>query len=218
MVVAQDANGVTGVLDGPQVRLAQPADLPAARTVLARALAHDPLMDWIFGLRADRSAAVAAFLWAGVEGYVLAGTTWLAVDDRRAVGAAAWRVPGTEAVGADGGPALPGPSTLGLLLPADRVVLVRDGFAAMHGLLPDEPHALLHFLGVDADRRGFGLGAALVEAGLAGVPDHLPAHVNTTLDSNVAFYEARGFAHVGSVRLGPRGPVMHGLRRPARRA
>lgn len=216
MVVAQDADGDVATVEGAQIRRARPADLAATRTVLARALAHDPLMDWIFGLRADRSAAVAAFLWGAIEEYVLAGNAWLAVDDRRAVGAAAWRVPGTEAAGADGGPALPGPSTLGLLLPADRVVLVREGFAAMHGLLPDEPHALLHFLGVDADRRGFGLGAALVEAGLARVPDHLPAHVNTTLESNVAFYVARGFTHVGGVRLGPRGPLMHGLRRAAR--
>lgn len=216
MVVAQNASDET-TATGVRVRRAEPADLPAARTVLARALAHDPLMDWIFGLRADRSAAVSAFLWAGVEGYVLAGTTWLAVDDRRAVGAAAWRVPGTEATGADGGPPLPGPSILGLLLPSDRVVMVREGFEAMRGQFPDEQHVLLHFLGVDADRRGFGIGASLVEAGLAAGPDHLPAHVNTTLDANVRFYRARGFEQVGSVRLGDRGPLMHGLRRPARR-
>lgn len=216
-MVAQDAWNETATT-GVRVRRADAADLTATRTVLARALAHDPLMDWIFGLRADRSAAVAAFLWAGVEEYVVAGTTWLAVDDRRAVGAAAWRVPGSQAVGADGGPPLPGPSVLGLLLPSDRVVMVRDGFEAMRDLFPDEPHVLLHFLGVDADRRGYGIGASLVEAGLDAAPDHLPAHVNTTLDSNVRFYEARGFEHVGSVRLGDRGPAMHGLRRPARRA
>lgn len=214
MVAAQDADDDVRTVEGVRIRRAGPADLPATRTVLARALAHDPLMDWIFGLRADRSAAVAAFLWGPVERYVVAGTAWLAVDDRRAVGAAAWRVPGTDPVGADGGPALPGPSTLGLLVPPDRHAVVREGFEAMEELHPDEPHALLHLLGVDTDRRGYGLGAALVEAGLAAVPDHLPAHVNTTLDANVRFYVARGFEHVGTVRLGPQGPPMHGLRRP----
>src|SRR3954451_15160224 len=86
-----------------EIRRAEPRDLPAVRTVLARALADDPLMDWIFAATENRPAAVAVFLSAAVERYVLAGTTWLAVDDGRAVGAAAWRVPGTDPVGADAG-------------------------------------------------------------------------------------------------------------------
>ena len=102
-----------------------------------------------------------------------------------------------------------------LLLPEDHVALVRSGFAAMHGQLPDEPHALLHLLGVDADRRGQGIGGALIEAGLAAIPADLPAHVNTTVEANVRLYESHGFVRVSSVRLGEQGPVMHGLRRPA---
>ncbi|WP_456788818.1 GNAT family N-acetyltransferase [Cellulomonas sp. P5_C5] len=201
---------------GPRVRPAVPADLPAVRSVLARALARDPLMDWIFGDHPHREAAVATFLWAPVETYTLAGTTWLALDDERAVGAAAWSVPGTAPVAADGGPATPGRSMLDLLLPAERVASIRSGFEAMSGQLPDEPHALLHLLGVDADQRGRGTGAALVSAALDTLPAGLPAHVNTTVDANVRFYEARGFVRVGSVRLGERGPVMHGLRHPGR--
>lgn len=203
---------------GPvHVRRARPADLPAARSVLARALAPDPLMDWIFAGHPHREAAVAAFLWAPVEAYVVAGTVWLATDGTRAVGAAAWSVPGTGSSGADGGPALPGDTMGALLLPAEHLAVVRRGFTAMHGQLPDEPHALLHLLGVDADRRGQGIGASLVGSALAELPGDLPAHVNTTVDANVRFYEARGFAHVSAVRLGDRGPTMHALRRPAAR-
>ena len=198
--------------DPPRVLRARPADLPAVRSVLARALAPDPLMDWIFGSHPRREAAVAAFLWGAVEAYALAGTTWLAMDGERRVGAAAWSVPGTEAPVPDGHTELPGRAMLDLLLPAEQAARVRSGFEAMHGQLPDEPHALLHLLGVDADRRGQGVGAALVDA---SVPDDLAAHVNTTVDANVRFYEARGFTHVSAVRLGARGPLMHGLRRPA---
>ncbi|WP_258725154.1 GNAT family N-acetyltransferase [Cellulomonas sp. NS3] len=202
--------------DAVRVRRAGPADLPATRSVLARALAPDPLMDWIFAGHPHREAAVAAFLWAPIEAYVVAGTVWLATDGTRAVGAAAWSVPAAAgATAADGGPVLPGDAMGALLLPPEHLAVVREGFAAMHGQLPDEPHALLHLLGVDADRRGEGIGVALVASALAELPGDLPAHVNTTVDANVRFYEARGFVHAGAVRLGERGPTMHALRRPA---
>lgn len=198
-----------------RVRRAEPVDLPAARSVLARALAPDPLMDWIFGAHPQREAAVAAFLWPAIEDYVLAGTLWLALDGGRAVGAAAWALPGTRPAAADGGPALPGRAMGSLLLPEEHVLTVRSGFEAMHGQLPDEPHALLHLLGVDAGRRGQGIGVALVGTALAELPRDLPAHVDTTVEANVRFYEARGFTYVSGVRLGESGPVMHALRRPA---
>ena len=197
-----------------EVRCARPVDLPAARSVLARALAPDPLMDWIFGAHPQREEAVAAFLWGAVEAYVLAGTTWLAMDGERVIGAAAWSVPHTQLPALDGGPTLPGRSMPDLLLPDAQLAVVRSGFAAMRGQLPDEPHALLHFLGVDAGRRGRGTGTTLVDTALAAIPAGLPAHVNTTVDVNVRFYEARGFVHLSAVRLGERGPVMHALRRP----
>ncbi|MGW6128945.1 GNAT family N-acetyltransferase [Cellulomonas sp. NPDC055163] len=213
-----------------RVRRAGPADLPAARSVLARGLAPDPLMDWVFAGHPHREAAVAAFLWAPVETYVVAGTVWLATDGTRAVGAAAWSVPGTdhggadggepggadrgESGGADGGAVLPGETMGDLLLPPEHAAVVRAGFTAMRGQLPEERRALLHLLGVDADRRGEGIGASLVASALAELPGDLPAHVNTTVDANVRFYEARGFVHVSAVRLGERGPTMHALRRP----
>ena len=173
-----------------QVRRAQPADLPAIRSVLALVLlAHDPLMDWIFGAHPRREEAVAAFLWAPIESYTVAGTTWVSVVAGRAVGAAAWSVPNAPPAAVDGGPALPGRSMVDLLLPPEHVATVRAGFQAMQGQLPDEPHALLHLLGVDADHRGRGVGAALVATALAAIPADLPAHVNTTVDTNVRFDE-----------------------------
>ena len=200
------------------VRRAHHDDLPAIRPVLARALAADPLMDWIFGPHPRREAAVAAFLWGPVEAYALAGTVWLAMAGEQAVGAAAWSVPGTQKQATDGGADLPGRSMLDLLLPERHAARVRAGFESMHGRLPDEPHALLHLLGVDADRRGRGIGGALIRAGLAAIPADLPAHVNTTVEANVRLYESHGFLHVSSVRLGDTGPHMHGLRRPGARA
>jgi GNAT superfamily N-acetyltransferase len=200
------------------VRRAGPADLATIRGVLARALAPDPLMDWIFGGHPRREAAVAAFLWDPVEAYTVAGTVWLSVEGERAVGAAAWSAPWTPPPAVHDGADLPGRSMLDLLLPEDHAALVRSGFGAMRGQLPEEPHALLHLLGVDADRRGHGIGGSLIEAGLAAIPGNLPAHVNTTVEANVRLYEAHGFARVSSVRLGERGPLMHALRRPPGRS
>lgn len=206
-MVGHDANE-------PHIRRAMPADLPVIRAVLARALAPDPLMDWIFGPHRRREAAVAAFLWGPVEAYTAAGTVWLAVAGEQAVGAAAWSVPGTQPSAPSGPADLPGRSMLDLLLPEEHVALVRAGFESMHGQLPDEPHALLHLLGVDADRRGQGIGGALIDAGLAAIPADVPAHVNTTVEANVRLYESHGFVRVNSVRLGDTGPHMHALRHP----
>ena len=193
-----------------EIRRAEPRDLPAVRTVLARALADDPLMDWIFAATENRPAAVAVFLSGAIERYVLVGTTWVAVDGGRAVGAAAWRVAGTDAIGPDAGDPLPGERTLALLIDPARVAAIREGFGAMADLAVPDPSAFLHVLGVDADRRAEGIGRALLTAGLDALPAGLGAHLNTTLESNVRFYERCGFVHDGALRLGD-GPLMHSL-------
>jgi GNAT superfamily N-acetyltransferase len=198
-----------------EIRRAQPRDLPAVRTVLARALADDPLMDWIFGTIPHRPSALALFLWQAIERYVLAGTAWLAIADGRAVGAAAWRVAGTDATGADAGDTLPGQHVLELMVGPEHAAVTRDGFGEMRELPEPEPSALLHLLGVDADRRGTGIGRALLAAGVDAAPPGFGAHLHTTLEENVRFYESCGFVHGGAVRLGDAGPMMHLLVRGA---
>src|SRR4051794_26062203 len=121
-----------------EIRRAEPRDLPAVRTVLAGALADDPLMAWIFGTTPHRPSAVAVFLSQAIERYVLAGTVWLAIVGGRAVGGATWRVPGTAPAGADAGDTLPGQHVLELIVGRERAAVVRDGFAAMGDLAEPE--------------------------------------------------------------------------------
>jgi hypothetical protein len=71
MVVSHDAIEAESTA---HVRRAGPADLATIRGVLARALAPDPLMDWIFGGHPRRGAPVAPLLSGRAEANAVAGT------------------------------------------------------------------------------------------------------------------------------------------------
>lgn len=196
----------------PQVRtdtLVRPAavsDLPAVRTLYARAFGDDPMMRWLFPDAGTRPEALAAWLGTYLERYLLApGAAPTrhrgAERDGVVVGAAFWRWPDDDV-------AAPGvlPTATGLLTALvgdDHAALVAAGLAQERAVRPTAPHAYLHYLAVDAAHRGTGVARALVEEGVARAEsDGLPVLVETTNPANVAVYEAFGFGVVARVRLG----------------
>jgi hypothetical protein len=73
------------------MRPATVTDIPAVRTVLARAFFDDPLFEWIFTGVEPVVEATAAWLSIFVESYVTNGQTTVAEAEGRIVGAAMWR-------------------------------------------------------------------------------------------------------------------------------
>ncbi|GIJ00406.1 hypothetical protein Slu03_27830 [Sediminihabitans luteus] len=203
-----------------RVRRAEPHDLPAVRTVLAAALATDPMMRWVFPGDEPRPDAVAAWLAPAVEGYVLAGSAYVAEtfgtaegDGPRVVGAAAWQVPTPTTAGPL--PAyLPGARVLlAELVGAEHADAVLTGIASTRSQRPEAPHPYLHLLGVDAGARRRGVATELVQAGLAELAPDGHAVVETMAEANLGFYERLGFVRRAHGSLGAGAPDKHTLER-----
>jgi ribosomal protein S18 acetylase RimI-like enzyme len=80
---------------------------------------------------------------------------------------------------------------------------------------PEEPHWYLPLIGVEPARQGYGLGAALLRAGLLRCDAaRLPAYLESTNPRNRPLYERHGFEAVGEIRVVDCPPIVPMLRRP----
>ena len=165
-----------------EIRPVSPDRVEALAALLGRAFDDDPMLVWPLG--ADRADLVTAFFASFDVELAKRGWLWEAGDGD---GVAAWIPPGSDTE----------------MLDIDRAMrsMLQDS-EARHGELwdwigsnfPDEPTWYLDHIAVEADRRGSGIGAALIEHGLAFARrDGVPAFLETGRPGNVAYYERRGF-------------------------
>lgn len=191
------------------MRAATCADAPAVRTMFARAYVDDPLLRWIFPDDATRLEATAAWLGVYVERYLrpggdAAGRARATEAGGAVTGTALWRWPTDVFAGGDL------PTTVGLLtalVGPTHAAAVGAAMAAEAALRPAGPHAILHFLAVDAAHRGQGNARHLVEDGVSRAhADGLPVLLETTNPVNVPIYERLRFAVHAEVVLGDDGP------------
>jgi ribosomal protein S18 acetylase RimI-like enzyme len=184
----------------------------AAAETLAQAFADDPLMHIAAPDPARRAAAAAWFMRMPLEYGLRWGEAWGTPD---AAAVAVWMPPGS-AVSSMRMMRLgmwAAPLRLGLG-GARRIMAAFEATEAFHKHVHD-PHWYLLVIGVRPDRQGQGLGSKLVEVGTsradaAGVPCYL----ETTTESNVAFYGKRGFEVVGEAEVA--GHRLWGMVRPVR--
>ena len=81
--------------------------------------------------------------------------------------------------------------------------------AAMQEHHPSQPHWYLLYVGAAAERRGQGIGTALLEPVLQRCDQQgLPAYLEATTDRNRQLYLRHGFADRGELVLTPGGPVV----------
>ena len=191
-------------------RTAGPADIPLAARSITSAFERDPVWGW--ALEGAPASAVSAW-WSVMLGSALR-YQWLRVTGA-CESVALWIPPGgTE------------------LTPEEEESLrpVLDAFANERGaLFPEimrrfeashprqEPHFYLSLWGTHADRRGTGLGGALIRANLAEVDAaHMPAYLESTNDANLERYAKVGFERHGAFSLPAGGPTVITMWRPAR--
>jgi GNAT superfamily N-acetyltransferase len=127
---------------------------------------------------------VTEFFRAFDEGIAAQGWLWEAGDGD---GVAAWIPPGSDDA----------------MMDIDRALRhMLAGAGQRHGELwewiaegfPDEPGWYLDHIGVERERRGAGIGTALIEHGLAFARrDGAPAFLETGRPGNVPYYERLGF-------------------------
>ena len=181
-------------------RKATPADVPGMARALARAFHDDPVVQWIFPDENRRAAVSERFFRIRVKG-LLAQQEGYTTDDH--AGAACWAQPGRWEV-----PPLESLAFALRLLPLlrRRAPLVARGWGAIEAEHPHEPHYYLAILGTDPASQGQGVGSALLAPVLDDCDrNEIPAYLESSKESNLAFYGRHGFRVTGELVL-PDGP------------
>jgi len=192
------------------VRRAQPADVDALATTLARAFDDDPLTMWLFPDAAARRRRLPAFFRSLLRVALPVGEVYTAEDARCA---AIWNPPGTFPMGWRTDTRL-GLTTTRLV--GWRIVTRARGllyFASHH---PKEPHWYLQMLGTDPDDQGRGMGSAIMAPVLERCDrEGERVYLESSKERNIPFYVRHGFAVTEEVRV-PAGPVVWAMWRDPR--
>jgi GNAT superfamily N-acetyltransferase len=186
-----------------QSRVATRADLDALAETMALAFYADPVWGWAFpdpDRRLEQHRAVWGLSIASALDY-----GWVRVADAGAV--AVWIPPGLPELKPEDERRL-GPLLAELL--GDGAARVLDTFARFDRAHPaDRPHYYLSLLATHPDRRGRGLGMALLAENLARIDaEGAPAYLESTNPANHRRYETVSFAKSGEFHLAEDGPAV----------
>jgi ribosomal protein S18 acetylase RimI-like enzyme len=178
------------------IRCATPDDLPALATALARAFDDDPVALFAHPGRRRRAPGLRRWFGGRLRTLLPEELVWCDADRR---GAAIWAPPDRRVMPA-------GEVIRNLPSISRNTASLIAGFNRVERLHPHEPHMYLSVLGVEPDAQGAGLGSALLRPMLDRCDrDGIPAYLESSKESNVAFYARHGFRVTGEVRI-PRGP------------
>lgn len=190
-----------------QVRPATPGQLSSLTRTLSRAFVTEPMMTWPIGALSDPTAAIEASFAIWDAANIELGVVF---EAGQGAGVAVWVAP----------------ELAGRWIELERQArpaiyqLSDDGghrynrmWEWVEAREPAEPAWYLDRVGVDTERRGEGLGKALVTFGLANAGrDGLPAYLETATERNVAYYVSLGFRVVDEGDAPDGGPHIWFLR------
>lgn len=182
----------------PEIRRIRPSERATALDTVVAAFRHDPQLRWWFPDDAEYDDAAPAFFGVLLDTRMEGGEVWVA-DGGLAV--AMWLPPGGNLIG----PEVAASRYAGVLaqLPPHSAQRIQRTDDAVDHLLPGCAHWYLGVLACHPDHRGHGLGHAAAAPVLAAADRaDLPVAVETSLPANVGYYTRRGFAVLGSARLG----------------
>jgi GNAT superfamily N-acetyltransferase len=193
-----------------EVRKATAADVPALGRMLARAFLDDPVACW--SCPSDRRRPRTNERFFDVRMRQLLGQEQVYTTGDGS-GAALWALPDRWRMSPR--------DLLGLapLVPAwgRRLPRVLRGLSRVEHAHPETPpHFHLAVLGTDPLRQGQGIGSALLSPVLALCDhDNVPAYLESSKESNIAFYARHGFRVTDELRL-PKGPPVWSMWRAPR--
>jgi GNAT superfamily N-acetyltransferase len=190
---------------GAEITAADVRDRERVAAALTAAFMDDPVTNWAAPAERHRPAVIRHFFRCYFDFHVDEGTVY--VDPERR-GAAVWALPGNWK------------TTVGQDLKISRAFARprhwRRAATVARGLLslerehpPAPPHFYLASLGVEPEHQGQGLGSRLMGPILRICDsDGIPAYLESSKESNIAFYARHGFRVTDELRLSRRGPAM----------
>ena len=179
-----------------------------ALSMVVSAFRADPQVRWYFPDEASYDECARVFFGVLLDVRMDGGEVWV-VDDCAAV--AMWNPPGGNLIGPDVAGRRYAQALGCLPQPGGRRVVAVD--QAVDQLLPREAHWYLGVLACHPDRRGQGLGSAVIEPVLASADRAgLPVALETSTKANVGYYTRRGFAVAGETVVAD-GLTVHVMRR-----
>lgn len=184
------------------VRPATSADHPALAGALARAFAEDPVARWSCRPDALRPRVLRQVFEIRLRQLARDGEVW---TEAGLAGAALWAAPDAWRTSARDDARLAAVLARPRLL--GRLPLILHGFLGVERLHPPQPpHWYLSVLGTDPAAQGRGIGSALLAPVLERCDeDGVGAYLESSKESNLAYYARHGFRLTRTVRL-PRGP------------
>ncbi len=186
---------------------ARPGQSTALAAALARAFMDDPLIEWLMPSEARRMRSLERFFGQELR---LAHRKGRALTTTGGGAAALWYPPDRWKLG------------IGDIVRSAPVDLVAFGprrlpralavLGAMEAVHPAEPHWYLSVIGTDPAHQGSGAGGALVRAMTDRCDaEGLPAYLESSKESNHAFYARFGFEVVGEIPTPGGGPMQWAL-------
>jgi ribosomal protein S18 acetylase RimI-like enzyme len=195
-----------------QIRETGPADCQELARSLADAFMDDPVACWAAPPERLRWDCLRRFFGSYLAIRVPMGLVW---KDRDLAGVAIWSPPGKGVTSPGEALRLITAYSHPRLWP--RGPLVGYGLRSVEHLHPSSPaHLYLATLGVRPSEQGRGLGSLLLKPALEVCDrDGLPAYLEASKESNIAFYARHGFRVTKKIKL-PRGPTMYAMWREPR--
>lgn len=187
----------------PEVREAEPADVPVVAETLGRAFADDPVAAYIFPDHERREERLRRFFALQLRhNYLPRGEVYTVGT---CLAAALWLPPSPRTVG-----------LLDVLAHAPLVPLLAGRFLATRELSlllssrhPRASHYYLGTIGTDPSCQGRGVGSALLAPVLTRCDESgLPAYLECSKRENLRFYGHHGFAVTGEVAAPGGGPPL----------
>jgi GNAT superfamily N-acetyltransferase len=190
-----------------EISHAAPGRVQRLVEVLARSFADDPIIRWPFPTDGSAEQRCRELFEVLDRRFAHTGWLWEAGD---AAGVALWIPPDGAARFLE----------IELETRQELAALTEDGGVRYRGFwdwiedhLPNEPHWFLDHLAVSPERRGEGVGAALVELGVGFARrDGVPAFLETARPENVGYYERLGFGVVADEHAPGGGPRLWFMR------
>jgi len=187
-----------------QLRRASAQDLPTLAGVLSRAFLDDPVASWAYPADHLRERALASFQGTRMRQLLGEEEVW---TDSELRCAALWAPPGRWRMSLAEVAAL-APSFMHPRLIARLPVAAVGWHKLEQDHPPDPPHWYLAVLGTDPSAQGQGLGSAVMGPVLERCDsDGVGAYLESSKESNIAFYSRHGFRLTGEVHL-LKGPPM----------